>query len=104
MSIPKPVLDAAIAGYLERTAGINPSPPGMVAALEAALALDRSKLPCPKCGSRDVSAQHRAASTGCGERCHEQHDEHFRRYCRGCRYEWVTFDVLTPDPPGGGRP
>lgn len=97
-------LDAASKAWRAKAGDWPPRQP-LVAALAAALDVDRSKLPCPKCGSLDVHVLWRPR-TVCvrPDGWHDRHTEHFRRSCRGCKHEWITTDMVTPDTPTEAQP
>lgn len=61
-------------------------------------------IPCPKCGSDDVSLYHfpflGADYSEEHRRCRNEINvaghtpEHFHRTCQRCHFRWPTFDVL----------
>lgn len=67
---------------------------------DSSVPVDRSKATCPKCGHADTTCTWQEAEGPCfkGEACCPGKRERFERYCRGCKYEWETYDVLAVAP------
>lgn len=51
-------------------------------------------VPCPKCGSTSTGQLYRSASAPCERGCCGAQAERFDRWCRTCRFAWVTHDVI----------
>ncbi len=53
-----------------------------------------SRSTCPKCGGVETGMLHRPALPPCDLGCCGAQAEHFDRWCRNCRWQWRTHDVI----------